>query len=210
MTAKPIPQFNLNDHCNHFVAHLMRLEPNFIITPQNEIVIKQLVKYFCNIPQDKVDLTKGIFLRGPYGTGKTLIMTAFSNWPLNKRKFRLKKCRDIQKDAANEGFEALIKYTKKSYNFKNQTHAKENGPIDYCFDDLGAEKVTKFYGTEINVMEELILDRYDEFLETKMITHATSNIKDGDLIEKYYSGRSRDRMREMFNFVDLLGKSHRK
>jgi hypothetical protein len=217
MTSKEAPQFDLNAACDDFHNHIKSIGPKddngnaiFRLTKENQPVIKILVKYFSNQQSQNISLQKGIFLRGPYGTGKTLMMRAFATWPGNQRRFRMVNCRDIQKDAAANGFEALLKYSKQSYNYKRGTYHRDNGAIVYCFDDFGAEKTTKFYGTEINVMEELIQDRYNEFEEAGMLTHVTSNLKDGDYIEKMYGGRVRDRLRQMFNFIDLLGDTNRK
>jgi DNA replication protein DnaC len=216
MTNKGTPPFNLDDACNDFVEHYQKYIPKteesegLELTPEIKKAIKILVKYFSNVPQEGVKLSKGIFLRGPYGTGKTKIMTAFSTWRGNKHHFRMVNCRDIQKEAAEIGFSALTKYAQKSYHYKQGMYHKDNGFIIYCFDDFGAEKTTKFYGADINVMEELIQDRYIQSEETGMITHATSNLKDGILIEQVYGPRVRDRLRQMFNFIDLNGKSFRK
>jgi DNA replication protein DnaC len=187
-------------------------EPPFILTKNNTPALRALVKYFAGIenqPGD-LDLRKGIILKGPTGTGKTTIMRLFSLWLVNKpSRFRMVNCRDIQREAAANGFEALYKYTKFSYHYKNGYH-RENGPVTYCLDDLGAEDPTKFYGQEINVIQELIQDRYNEYQMTGMITHATTNINDGNIYEKNYGIRVRDRLREMFNFVELNGQSFRR
>lgn len=182
----------------------------FELTKNNEQPLRQLLMYFAGVPGE-LDLVKGVCLQGPTGSGKTTIMRYISMWLGNGRpqSFRMANCRDIQKEAAAGGYEALYKYTRQSYNFNNGFH-RENGPVTYCFDDLGAENNSKFYGTEINVMEELLQDRYNEAQITGMLTHATTNIKDGKVYEQLYGLRVRDRMREMFNFVELNGPSFRR
>jgi hypothetical protein len=37
----------------------------------------------------------------------------------------------------------------------------------HCFDDLGVEPIGKHFGRECNVMGEILLSRYDLFIETK-------------------------------------------
>lgn len=208
MTNKT-PKFELNDACNSFEAHIRQIQPDYKITPENEKVIKVLVKYFNGIDGTNYSLKKGIYLAGPVGTGKTLLMKAFATWPGNPSKFKMVNTRDIQKEAAQHGYKALTLYSKQSYNYKGGFYRRENGAITYCFDDFGAEETSKFYGNDINVMKELLQDRYMEFDDAGMMTHITSNIKDGELIEKKYGERVRDRIRQMFNVVELLGKSHR-
>lgn len=215
MTPKKTPQFNSKEACNSFAACLAAMlkaegKPAFNFTTANKAVIKQLVHYFCGQEDCGLDLLKGIFLRGPVGTGKSAIMRAFALWLVPPHRFRIVECRDLQKQALKDGFDSLLKYSIHSYNFKNGFYHRENGGIIYCFDDLGAEKLTKFYGNEINVMAEVLQDRYREFDITRLKTHITSNLKDGDLIEEMYTLRIRDRMREMFNFIDMPGPSFRK
>lgn len=215
MNPKKTPQFNSKDACNSFAACLDAMlkaekKPAFTYTAINKPIIKQLVHYFCGQEDCGLDLLKGIFLRGPVGTGKSVIMRAFAIWLSPGNRFRIVDCRDLQKQALKDGFDSLLKYSVHSYNYKNGFYHRDNGGIIYCFDDLGGEKVTKFYGNDINVMAEIILDRYREFDITRLKTHITSNLKDGDLIEEMYSLRVRDRMREMFNFVDLKGPSFRR
>lgn len=215
MTHKTTTPFNSKEACNQFATHLNEMlkaekKPAFNYTEANKPIIKTLVHYFCNQKDSGLDLDKGIFLRGPVGTGKSAIMRAFSTLLSQSTRFRIVDCRDVQKQAVKDGFDSLLKYTVHSYTFKNGFYHRENGGIVYCFDDLGAEKLSKFYGNEINVMAEVLQDRYREFDITRLKTHITSNLKDGDLIEEMYSLRVRDRMREMFNFVDMPGPSFRK
>lgn len=184
-------------------------EPPFLITQYNSEPLKNMIKYFAGQP-GKLLLNKGVMLMGPTGTGKTQIMRLFSLWLVNKpARFRMVNCRDVQREAVKNGFEALYKYSKHSYNYNSGYH-RDNGPVVYCFDDFGAENASKYYGVEINVMEELIQDRYNEMEETGMITHATTNIKDAQIFEDKYGPRVRDRLRQMFNLVEINGPSFRR
>ena len=72
----------------------------------------------------------------------------------------------------------------------------------FCFDDMGVEPPGRFYGKDLNVMGEVLLSRYDLFLETnrKVKTHATTNLNAEELEERY-GNRVRSRMRELFNLV---------
>lgn len=220
METKEPAQFSVNDICNDFLTfaenqirkkrwQIKENELAFTINKSNQAVIKKLCLYFNEHPEGTLNLMKGIYLGGSVGTGKTTLMNLFANWNLNKRKFRFISCREIQQEFATGGFESLLKYTKKSYKYRNNMCDKNNGFITYCFDDFGSEGRSKFYGNDVNVMEEIIQDRYREYEETGMLTHATSNLLSGEVIESIYGIRVRDRIRGMFNIIEMNGDSFR-
>jgi len=81
----------------------------------------------------------------------------------------------------------------------------------YCFDDLGVEPTGRFFGKDCNVMGEVILSRYELFLNNRIKTHSTTNLNAQELEERY-GNRVRSRMREMFNLIgfDKSSKDKRK
>jgi hypothetical protein len=70
----------------------------------------------------------------------------------------------------------------------------------YCFDDLGVETTGRYFGKDCNVMGEILLSRYDLFLQRKIRTHATTNLNAQELEERY-GNRVRSRMRQLFNLI---------
>lgn len=72
----------------------------------------------------------------------------------------------------------------------------------FCFDDLGVEPMGRNYGKDCNVMGEVLLSRYELFMQTKgkLKTHATTNLNAEELEERY-GNRVRSRMRELFNLI---------
>lgn len=58
----------------------------------------------------------------------------------------------------------------------------------------------RHYGKDCNVMGEILLSRYDLFLNHKRKTHATTNLNAVEL-EELYGIRVRSRMRQLFNLV---------
>ena len=77
------------------------------------------------------------------------------------------------------------------------------------FDDLGAEKNMAYYGNTVNVMQEILLDRYEHFVRNGLQTHLTTNL-DLSEIDSVYGTRVASRMHEMFNFVMLGGDKNAK
>ena len=141
---------------------------------------------------------KGLLLLGPVGCGKTTTMQLFSQY-----RFRLVATRDIARSFLREGYPVLEKYGANSFGKKSTGYRpvlQYDQPITYCFDDLGVEQNAKLYGNDCNVMAEILLDRYDQFMRYGMLTHMTTNLNAEEL-EQLYGDRVRSRLREMFNLV---------
>lgn len=181
---------------------------NFTLYSDDMEIIQQLLAYFL---QDKQTMElfnlcsrKGILLSGPVGCGKTSLITLIRNLLPVAQRFGIKSCREITFDFIREGYEVIQRYSTNAY---NNNHA----PYPICFDDLGAENTLKYYGNECNVMGEILLSRYDHFINNNMITNATTNLSASEL-ESYYGNRVRSRMREMFNLIafDSEAKDKRK
>ena len=72
----------------------------------------------------------------------------------------------------------------------------------YCFDDLGAEHMGRYYGKDCNVLGEILISRYELFKTKGIKTHCTTNLNAIE-IEERYGERVRSRMREQFNLVSF-------
>lgn len=165
----------------------------------NEIDCPTFYKLIIYMIKDKneaaklqIDLSKGILLSGPIGCGKTSIMHLIRPFAIKASDYKIKTCREIAFEFAKQGYEALQSYTHKSNN-----QSRLSG---YCFDDLGAEQQIKHFGNDCNVMAEVLISRYEHFVENKSITHITTNLSASE-IEKLYGNRLRSRMRNMFNLI---------
>ena len=142
--------------------------------------------------KEQIDLNKGILLSGPIGCGKTSIMHLLKPFTSNHSDYKIKTCREISFEFAKNGFDAINKYT-----LKQNYQSRLSG---YCFDDLGAEQQIKHFGNDCNVMAEVLISRYEQFVENHSITHLTSNLSASE-IEMLYGNRLRSRMRNMFNLI---------
>ncbi len=144
--------------------------------------------------KEQIDLNKGILLSGPIGCGKTSIMHLIRPFTNPLSDYKIKTCREISFEFAKNGFDAINKYTQKQNN-----QSRLSG---YCFDDLGAEQQIKHFGNDCNVMAEVLISRYEQFVENNSITHLTSNLSASE-IEMLYGNRLRSRMRNMFNLISF-------
>jgi predicted ATPase len=170
--------------------------PHFIIHQEDKTLLRKLLCYFLKddlaAVHLQVDLTKGILLTGPVGCGKTALMTVLRFFEQPPTRYILKSCRDVSFEFIQNGYETIHKYSRHSF--------RNHDPQAYCFDDLGTENNLKYFGNECNVMAEILLSRYDQFISRQLITHLTTNLSASE-IEAAYGNRVRSRMREMFNLI---------
>ena len=144
--------------------------------------------------KEQIDISKGILLSGPIGCGKTSIMHLIRPFASPLSDYKIKTCRELSFEFAKNGFDAINKYT-----LKQNCQSRLPG---YCFDDLGAEQQIKHFGNDCNVMAEVLISRYEQFVENNSITHLTSNLSASE-IEMLYGNRLRSRMRNMFNGISF-------
>lgn len=181
--------------------------PDFIIDNQNRYIIDMLCLYFVGDPsfedtEEQYSLNKGIALIGPVGCGKTTILRAFAVNPKNpyimvSARKMVDEFSSTSQDKKNpEGGSNIIKI----YSGVREVNPREywgNKQVGLAVDDLGTESIAKYWGNERNVLEEVISNRYENYL-LKGKTHLTTNLS-AEEIEDFYGRRVRSRFREMFN-----------
>lgn len=176
------------------------LIPGFLLDDQNKEIFKLLCYYFTQDSEFEkagYSLKKGILLFGNIGCGKTTLMRLFSHNVTND--FVVRSCREVADEytKTKEGGPLALDYFSKLFEVYPHEHYGQKY-IGCCFDDLGTEKTKKFFGNEINVMEDILQNRYDKHLIGK--THLTTNLS-GEEIEEIYGRRVRSRLREMCNII---------
>jgi DNA replication protein DnaC len=170
--------------------------PNFKVYPEDYEIIFKLLIYFmkdeASTEKYNLSLRKGILLSGPVGCGKTSLMNLVKLTLPQEQRYIVKSCREVSFEFIQDGYTVIRKYSTQSFN--------KDIPKTYCFDDLGTENNLKYYGNDCNVMAEILLSRYDLFVNRKMLTYITTNLSSSE-IEELYGERVRSRMREMFNLI---------
>lgn len=139
----------------------------------------------ANCKKMDIDINKGILLSGPVGCGKTSLMKLLRCIVPHQKSYKIIPARNIVFGFNHVGFKTIEDYGNTNY---------------FCFDDLGIEPMGRHYGKDCNVMGEILLSRYELFLEYHIKTHATTNLNAQEL-EDRYGNRVRSRMREMFNLI---------
>jgi DNA replication protein DnaC len=152
-----------------------------------------------------IDLNKGLFLSGKTGVGKTIHMKLIRQFMNFKTRFRMKTCHSLALEYMNTGSEIIMYYGRNFVDYIDPNTINQS----YCFDDLGAEDEVKHYGTQTNVLGQIILMRYELFQNRRVLTHFTSNLT-APQIEKCYGERVRSRLREMCNWIEYNSSSNDK
>ena len=175
---------------------------HFLLYNEDAEVLTKLYAYITGddglCTKYAIDTSKGVFLVGGIGVGKTVFMHILRQaYPLNER-FVVKPCQQIALEYIDQGANVLMRFG------RNYVDHIDINTINraYCFDDLGAEEATKHYGNDANVMAQIIQMRYNIFQSRKVLTHFTSNLT-ADQIDVYYGARVRSRLKEMCNWIEF-------
>ena len=172
---------------------------NFKIYKEDEALIFKLCCYYIqdhySCAKMGIDTNKGLLLTGPVGCGKTSLMKLLLHLAPHKTNYEIIPTRNMVFNFNTSGFKVLEKY---------------NESKNYCFDDLGVEPTGCHYTKECNVLGEILLSRYDLFVQTSLNfslsqrtkTHITTNLNAQEL-EKRYGNRVRSRLKSMFNLISF-------
>lgn len=163
------------------------------VTAEQRPIIQKLAYYFSgNVFPGGYDLSKGIFLFGGCGAGKTSLFKIF------------------QQARLRFGFPLQINHTPTIY-----TDFLASGNVDFgpylkkerCFDDAGAEQMEILsFGNRIHILPQLIILRYETMQRDGALTHFTSNLTPAEMVKRIgFDDRVKSRMNEMFNIVHLPG-----
>jgi len=176
----------------------MMFGKNFRLLKEDKAMLFILCCYFI---QDQnagaiigLDINKGLLLSGPVGCGKTSLMKLMPYFGSHKIKYEMIPTSNIVNNFNEAGSEVLEKY---------------KDTKDYCFDDLGLELAACYNIKDCNVMQEILLSRYDLFKTKNVKTHITTNLHIEEL-EARYGSHFTSKLDEMFNFVSFAKSSKNK
>lgn len=110
--------------------------------------------------------------------------------------FKLTSAAEIALLYAEKGMSGMAQYTDR------------NCMCHLAIDELGREPMdAKHYGTGINVVQIILQLRYE--VRREFITLATTNLNPDIEFESKYGDYIADRVKEMFNVIEIKGKSRR-
>ena len=149
---------------NEASAKVVRELSKRAILPPNKAISENLVKYLA---ETKLNArTKGLFLLGGTGTGKTValkIISAFRGIPV----FYADDL--VQKYMANkESFKEMFLHEK-----------------DIIIDDLGSEVTVNDYGMKFELLSQIITTRHRAFCEYGHLTNFSTNLNRDEFTSRY-------------------------
>lgn len=196
----------LINYCQEFFVQ--RFQKEFVVDDDNRGIVEHLAKYFTNDEEFNIgnfNLSKGLLIMGPVGTGKSGLMTFFQK--NKKRCYAIKSCNDISEDYLFLKDELENVYSNPIEKPLHDPAVFFQKYIGYCFDDLGTEQVRNSYGNKKDTMADILFAIYNKKDFEKF--HVTTNLNKKELEERYGS-RIFSRFQEMFNFFVYDGKDRRK
>lgn len=195
------PKIDLNGYKRHFM-NIANKETagRFKVDDTNRKLVSDLFNYFMCQPGN-LDLNKGLWLEGSIGTGKTTLMHVFSKFMISLQNgFKIYSCTSVANCYTIDGNLDFFLHNREGF-------LRE--PVDVCFDELGREPMpSSHYGTKLNVMQHVLHVRYQFWKETGLKTYVITNF-DAVKIGELYGDFIRDRRKEMFNIIPVVGESRR-
>ena len=186
---------------------------------KSDQLTEDFVNYFCiereiYHPALIDNPRKGLFIYGNKGLGKSLNFLIYSRLLLLSKHKLWEFCQnnnvpEAYKDERYFHFED-IKDTEIAYKNDNVKHYEFlTSKRELVMDDIGTEPLNnKDYGTDRDLVGDIIRLRYNKSQKGYCITHVTTNL-DKIQINERYGDRIADRMNEMFIQILVIGKSKR-
>lgn len=183
-------------------AHIIDLENNpefrWIFSDDDRANLQNIVRYFINDPACAYPLTKGLFMYGAPGTGKTEIMQVMERF-----------CREnvLTKSFELTSLSAVHIQTKAE---KDHDPITKNVQHDRCLDEFGrfVGPVIRF-GESLDINEALIEMRYERFKRYGQLSHFIANTTPNEISDAF-SPMIFDRLRSMCTSIHFKGESKRK
>lgn len=150
--------------------------------------------------------SKGIYLGGNVGVGKTTLMQLFQR---NRRQvFTVQNAKTVADLFESQGQESMDQFVDCPLLPSNDVGNFYHSVMGLCIDDIGTESIKIHFGNKKNVIGDLIEKRYAKG-NTGTLLHLTTNLT-GDQVKSFYGERVASRIRECMNCVDYMGEDRRK
>lgn len=181
-------------------AHISTFEDrdfSWVFSDEERLIIRNMIKYFTNDKSCEWPLTKGLFVYGLPGTGKTEIMQVMERFCIDN---------DLPKRFQ---FTSMAETYVKAKTEKGIDPITQNIQLDRCFDEFGLYTgAVMTFGESLDINEAIIEARYKRFRQGGQITHFISNMTTPE-VKAAFSPMIFDRIKQMCTSVYFKGESKR-
>jgi len=166
---------------------------------------KAVYDYFIKRAKNKTK--KGVLIIGGLGVGKSAMMKVMQRvFKDTESRFKWVNAYDL-KDLS-EVYTSLQIKEMYGYDLK----------MDLYIDDIGISLDVKRFGNTVNIITEILMERYDLFvssgykthLSSNLLTSVTNDIHNTPTLKSVYGARILDRVKEMTEVIKFKGESQRK
>lgn len=189
---------------------LQKEKRKFEVDENNVQTLEFLFAYFSNSDLLEKQFNgknhKGILLSGNIGVGKSFIFEILESL-YQKYKYKNFAVKNISTLSLMD--ETIRYLSNPTLAINDKTPYQNYSKSTIHFEDLGQERKINHFGNSIEIMDEYLLLRYNEFRKSEVKTFITTNLNLKEL-ENRYSPQVNDRLYQMFNFLTISGTSRRK
>ena len=201
-------QMNINEKKANLITlacNLDDIDPTSLFQnkPVRNLVYNKMIDIYNKSMNNQS--TKGLYLYGPYGCGKSYIMASFAN-----------KYAESGKKVVFAYFPDLVRKLKSSItsgNLEDTVDTLKDADVLFL-DDFGGETTTAY------IRDEVLGAVLQERMENKKLTFITSNLDPKTLhahlsetskdIEELKASRVEERIKTLMEFVELIDENYRK
>lgn len=174
------------------------------INNETRLLYNNLLYYFLDFDKgflarndisidDVLDRSKGLYIHGVTGTGKTALMNAIHLFliEIGESSYRVVWNHDFLKQAKEGDVSQFVK-------------SSRNKGIKLYLDDLGAgQYLVNNFGTKINLYSDLIEQRYRLFMDEGTNILISSNLSPQNLLENDFDERTFRKITQMCNVLEM-------
>ena len=186
-----------------FIESMKFASPDFVVDDRNKALISDLYAWYLGDENGNLNPSKGLLFWGGLGVGKSTLLKGIQNfeWKVNLL------CHHGRNDLLGfpivSAAEFSLQYARNGVDTINKYKSIRSLGID----EVGREPMdSKHFGTNINPVQLLIQLRYEN--RYNGLTHITTNMDPNTEFE-VYGGYVVDRVKEMFNVIEVTGESRR-
>jgi DNA replication protein DnaC len=164
-----------------FLMYAKFVNETYEVDEENKLQLKEILE---TVEEQK----NGLVICGKTGSGKTFIFQVLNKIfmpPFHPKRIALKTSDEIVSKYEKIGDEAL--------EIKSQ---------NVCIDEIGREKIGKYFGSEQDVIQKVIQNRYNQYKLKGYLTYFTSNYSKSAIRERY-GEHTFSRLNEMCLFINL-------